>query len=183
MLRSKKESPDSRSNKDTPSISRASPAPQRAHNDPVATPVARPVSSSAKSTYIGNNSQFVGDLSGSADLVIAGKFKGKVSLPKNNVTIEQTGIVEATIQAQMIEVKGKIEGQFNADHTFKVTSSGLVKGDVKSRNIVLESDCDFNGSIQMIKDETPPDSAQKAPQPPKSVAPQPAPQKPQSSAT
>jgi len=142
----------------------------------------RSASSSGTVTNIGDQTQFVGDLTGNADLTIAGKFKGKVSLPKNKVTIDKTGVVEATIHANIISVKGKVEGQFNADTTFQVASSGYVKGDVKARNIILENECDFNGSIQMTKDSPSAESPQPTPQPPKSVGTQqPKPQKPEAS--
>ncbi len=140
--------------------------------EPVTNPAARsnqqPAARSAGSaTYIGEHTQFVGDLTGSSDLSIVGKFKGKISIPKNTVTIEQTGLVEATINAKHIVVKGKIEGQFQAVDTFEVGNTGAVKGDVKARNIVLEHECDFNGSIQMTKEGATVDEPKPVPQPPK----------------
>jgi len=144
--------------------------------EPVTNPAARSnrqpaARSTGSSTYIGEHTQFIGDLTGSSDLSIVGKFKGKISIPKNTVIIEQSGLVEATINAKHIIVKGKIEGQFQAIDTFEVGNTGAVKGDVKARNIVLEHECDFNGSIQMTKEGAAVDEPKPVPQPPKPANP------------
>ncbi len=155
MLRSKRDnSPDHQKTAPAPQVP---PAPSRPSASVAPNEKSR---SNTSITVVGENMQFVGDMNGTNDLVIAGNFKGNISLPENQVTIQESGNAEAKIQSKSIVVKGHINGELIASDTAQFLSSGVFHGEVKTRRIVVEKECDFNGSIHMIKSAQRPQQSQ-----------------------
>lgn len=148
-------------NSDTPSISSvgAQSSPETSGNAKSA-PKENPRISSAASAgpqtpnerndaYIGAQIDFQGEISGSASLKIAGKFKGTINLQDGTVTIEESGNVKAELNAKNVIVEGKFSGDMVGGDTIHIMSTGDVSGNLKAANVVLDNQCQFNGSIEM----------------------------------
>ena len=60
-------------------------------------------------TVIGSSIVIDGEISGDEDLVIQGTVKGKISL-KESLFVEGSGVVEADIETQNVEIAGQVTG-------------------------------------------------------------------------
>ena len=93
-----------------------------------------------------------GKIEGNSDVLICGKFEGSLNIPNNSVTVELSGLAQATLSAKNIIIQGTVNGNLYGSESVHILSSGVVDGDIKSANVILEKSCKFNGSIEMIKD-------------------------------
>ena len=98
---------------------------------------------------IGKSLQIKGELSGSEDLTIDGTVEGKIALGGHNLTIGESGRVTAEIGAKSILVSGDLKGNVNAEERVEVTSTGTMRGDIRSPRVVLADGARFKGSIDM----------------------------------
>ncbi|MDE0309201.1 MAG: polymer-forming cytoskeletal protein [Acidiferrobacterales bacterium] len=128
----------------------------------VSPPVAKP--SSAKLTTLSEHSSVIGEVTGDADVSIYGKFDGTITIPNNTITVESSGLVQANLNAKKIVVHGAIKGNLFGSDTVHVLATGVVEGDIKSMNVILEKACTFNGSIQMLSEAPTPQIRPKPPE-------------------
>jgi len=98
---------------------------------------------------IGKSLHIKGELSGNEDLTIEGKVEGKITLTGYSVTIGQSGLVMAEIQAKSVVVGGQVRGDISADDTVQVAATGTVLGNVRAPRVVLADGAQFKGSIDM----------------------------------
>jgi len=102
---------------------------------------------------IGKSIVIKGELSGAEDLTVEGVVEGRISLPKNNVTVGKDGRVNADVSAQVVTVTGKVEGDVTATERVEITASGAVTGKVCTPRLVVADGAFFQGSIEMKKTE------------------------------
>ncbi len=129
---------------------------------------------------IGPSIKIKGDLSGDEDLMIHGHVNGEIRLPKNKVTIGQSGRVQADVYGKSIRVEGQVKGNLYGDQDVVVRASGRVQGNIVGPRVTLENGANFKGSIDMepetkaAKPEPPPAKPPVAPakpeQPPEAKA-------------
>ena len=93
-----------------------------------------------------------GKIEGNSDVLICGKFEGSLNIPNNTVTVELSGVAQASLSAKNIIIHGTVIGNLYGSESVHIISSGVVDGDIKSSNVILEKSCKFNGSIEMIKE-------------------------------
>jgi cytoskeletal protein CcmA (bactofilin family) len=104
---------------------------------------------------IGASISIVGDVSGSEDLTILGKVEGKVLLPKNSVTVGQSGRVTADIQAKVVSVAGEVRGNLVATEQIVIRKTATMLGNLTAPRVALEDGCCFRGSVEMESQEKP----------------------------
>jgi len=97
---------------------------------------------------IGKGISIRGNLSGGGDLIIEGAVEGQISL-KNHLTIEETGVVKADIEAERLTIKGEMNGNIVASDRVAILANGRVVGDIKAPVVVVEDGAGFKGSIDM----------------------------------
>ena len=102
-----------------------------------------------KKTVICADSTVTGDITGKSDVVIAGRFQGKINIPEHTVTIDNSGKAKASVNAAKIVVHGTIIGDLQAVELVQIPSTGTVRGDIRAGNLILERGCTINGSIEM----------------------------------
>ena len=98
---------------------------------------------------IGKSISIKGDLTGEEDLVIEGTVEGKIDLPTNELTIGETGKVNAEVYAKSIVVVGSISGNVSATEKLEIQSSGLIDGDVRAPRLIIQEGAQLNGSVEM----------------------------------
>jgi cytoskeletal protein CcmA (bactofilin family) len=101
---------------------------------------------------IGRSISIVGDVTGDEDLTILGKVKGKIDLPKHNVTIGESGKVDADVHAKVVSVAGEVHGNLFAGEQILIRRSATMLGNLTAPRVGLEDGCCFRGSVDM---ETP----------------------------
>jgi cytoskeletal protein CcmA (bactofilin family) len=108
-----------------------------------------PFSAAGKAAVIGPGIVIDGDISGSENLVIEGKVKGRIHLSAHEVTVGQSGEVNADISAKIIRVAGKIKGDLSGKEKVIISSTGNVHGNIVAPRMLLEDGAVFKGSIDM----------------------------------
>ena len=98
---------------------------------------------------IGPSIHINGDVTGNEDVRIEGRVEGTVNLSDNVLTVGKDAHINATVNARIIFIEGKVEGDLKADERVVVQSTGDVHGNIVSPRVTLEDGCKFKGSIDM----------------------------------
>lgn len=104
--------------------------------------------SAPDTTQIAQGTKVVGEVDGSADLVIEGQVEGAVSLD-SRVVVGTKGRVDGTIEANAVQVGGKVHGNIHGRERVEVLASGSLEGDVISPRVVISEGAFFKGKIEM----------------------------------
>ena len=99
-------------------------------------------------TVIGGSIVIDGEISGEEDLVIRGTVKGRVVL-RENLIVEDSGVVEADIETQTVTVSGQVTGNIQAGERVEISSGGRMVGDIKSPRILIADGAVFKGNVDM----------------------------------
>jgi len=99
-------------------------------------------------TVIGSSIVIDGEISGDEDLVIQGTVKGKISL-KESLYVEGSGVVEADIDTQNVEIAGRVTGNIVASDKVELKADCRVVGDVKAPRILIADGASFKGNVDM----------------------------------
>ncbi len=101
----------------------------------------------------GSSFSLKGEISGDEDLIIGGRFRGKINLKNHSLLVEQTGKIKADIRVQNVTIKGSIEGNIYASGKVFISKDGDVKGDITSPKISIMEGAGFKGSVKMEMEE------------------------------
>ncbi len=93
-----------------------------------------------------------GELSGEEDLVIQGRFQGKINLENNNILVGEEGNIKADIRANNITVKGIVKGNIHATGKVFISKEGQMEGDIEAPVISIMDGARFKGSVKMDTD-------------------------------
>lgn len=102
-----------------------------------------------KSVNIGKTVEIKGELNGTEDLSIEGKFEGKVTLRDHQLTVGANGRIKGEIFAKSVTVIGEVDGNIVADDKVEVAATGSMKGDLTAPRVLLADGAQFKGSIDM----------------------------------
>jgi cytoskeletal protein CcmA (bactofilin family) len=139
-----------------PSMTDRPPEPARAPETPRPTTTAVTTSASApRSTNLSTLSagvRYEGNISGGGDVQVDGALKGDVRLAR--VLIGESGSVEGAITADMIEVRGKVNGSITAK-SVRLLATARVEGDITQEQLAIEPGAWFQGRSIQAKRELP----------------------------
>ena len=76
-----------------------------------------------KASVLGPTLKFKGELTADEDLMIQGHVNGEIRLPKNKVTIGQSGRVEADVYGKSIRVEGQVKGNLYGEQDVVVLAT------------------------------------------------------------
>ncbi len=107
------------------------------------------VESTKLKAIIGPSIFVKGDLSGDEDLTIQGRVEGKIDFKQHNVTVGRKGRVKADLFGKSIHIEGEVKGNLYGADKIVIRSSGKVRGNISSPQVILEEGCRFKGSIDM----------------------------------
>jgi len=114
-----------------------------------------PAAPAGRSAVIGPGIVIEGNISGTDNLLIEGKVKGHIQLLANEVTVGQSGDVNADVSAKVIRVAGKVRGDLAGKEKVIISSTGNVQGNIVAPRMSLEDGAVFKGSIDMDPGESP----------------------------
>jgi len=109
----------------------------------------RQARSSAGIASIAKSIEIEGTLSGSEDLTIDGKVRGKIKFSGQALTIGPNGKIEAGLRAKLVIVQGEVKGNIVADDKIQIAASGRVEGDLRAPRVALDDGARFVGSVDM----------------------------------
>jgi cytoskeletal protein CcmA (bactofilin family) len=99
-------------------------------------------------TVIGSSIMIDGEISGDEDLVIQGTVKGRISV-KESLYVEGSGVVEADIETQNVEIAGQVTGNIVASDKVELKSDCRVIGDIKAPRVLIADGASFMGNVDM----------------------------------
>ncbi len=99
-------------------------------------------------TVIGSSIVIDGELTGDEALVIQGTVKGRIAL-KEQLAVEESGVVEADIEVQNVQISGKVTGNITASEKVEISSGGRMVGDIKAPRILIADGAVFKGNVDM----------------------------------
>ena len=91
-----------------------------------------------------------GDIQGSENLQVEGKFKGSIKLA-GDIYIGPTGVVEADVEADNVVIQGQISGNVTARNQLQIQSSGKLMGDCTAKSIDIKEGALFEGRSKMLR--------------------------------
>ena len=99
-------------------------------------------------TVIGSSIMVDGEISGDGDLVVMGTVKGRIAL-KESLVIEGSGIVEAEIDSQNVQIAGRVTGNISAGDKVELKSECRVIGDIRAPKILIAEGASFRGKVDL----------------------------------
>lgn len=97
-----------------------------------------------------------GDISGSEDLVIAGRVEGSITLNGRVLTLAAGSHVVGDVEAGTVVVSGKVNGTVEAKERLDIKSTAVVDGTLSTARLIIA-----DGSQITAKVETPARDSQK----------------------
>jgi cytoskeletal protein CcmA (bactofilin family) len=121
-----------------------------------------PTEPAAPATVVGRETRINGELLSSDNVRIEGRVEGKIKSNKQVVVGEQ-GHVQAEVEAVLISIRGKLEGDCSATDKVEVTATGRVYGNISAPRIAVAEGAIFRGSSRMAVEEKKPPRVQAPP--------------------
>ena len=90
-----------------------------------------------------------GDISGSEDLVIAGRVEGSITLEGRTLTLAPESHVVGTITAAAVIVSGTLEGSIQAAETLEIRNTAVVDGDLMTPALIVADGATLNAIVDM----------------------------------
>jgi cytoskeletal protein CcmA (bactofilin family) len=87
-----------------------------------------------------------GDASVPGKATLNGKYDGAITAKE--IEIQSRGIVNGTIQAEVITVDGQCNNSIQATDVLTIGSSGVVKGDISYGKLVVTKGAELDGVIK-----------------------------------
>ncbi len=109
-----------------------------------------PIEQLKEQAVIGPSTSIKGELSGEEDLMIQGRFEGKIDLKKNNVTVGRNGHIKGDIYGKVISIEGEVQGNLLGEEKIVIRESAVVRGNMGTPRFSLEDGAQFKGSIDTI---------------------------------
>lgn len=101
-----------------------------------------PSASLRNPSVLSSDLTFTGDVTGAGDLQVDGTVKGDVRVGK--LIVGETGNIEGSVQADLIEVRGRVVGAI-AGKQVRLTGSAYVDGDISHEQLSIDVGAFFQG--------------------------------------
>ena len=89
-----------------------------------------------------------GVVKGAGTLIVEGEIVGDIQM-MNDVLVRDSGIIEADIRADNVNVNGKVTGNIVATSFIFISGGSRVVGDVTGPSINIEKGAKFRGNLRM----------------------------------
>lgn len=99
-------------------------------------------------TRIGPAAAAQGEITGDEDVLIEGRFQGKINLTRDLV-IARSGRVEGDISVKNLTLYGELAGNAVARERVTIMETGRMKGDVVAARVSINDGAQFRGGIKM----------------------------------
>jgi cytoskeletal protein CcmA (bactofilin family) len=106
------------------------------------------VNSGAMYNALTNGSKIVGKIFADSDFRIDGEVEGTITC-NGKVVIGQKGLLKGSISCVNAEIIGVVEGDVVVAESLSLRASAIIKGDVKTKVLMVEPNAVFNGTCSM----------------------------------
>jgi cytoskeletal protein CcmA (bactofilin family) len=108
------------------------------------------------SSVIGKDLVLEGGITGEGELHVDGVIRGDVRVAR--LTIGETGQIEGTVAAEMVEARGKVIGSITAKQ-IRLFSTAHIDGDITHEQLAMETGASFQGRSLKFQRPAPPREA------------------------
>ena len=103
---------------------------------------------SNSSNIIGKGTTVEGNIETFGNIRVEGRIIGNIK-SKSKIALGQSSYVEGDIGAQNAEIAGEVSGKIEITELLIIKPSGVVKGDIITGKLIVESGATFDGSCKM----------------------------------
>ncbi len=107
------------------------------------------------STLIGKSVSIRGELTGSEDLFLDGKFDGTVTLTGSRLTVGPNSHITGEINVRDVIVLGLVEGNIHATGRIELRQSAVVNGDIYAGRLSIEESASVRGRVELTGNASP----------------------------
>ena len=105
-------------------------------------------------TVFGTETEFDGVLEFKNQLVITGKFTGKIIAPKGDLEIARNAVCNVeSIEVNSLVISGNVKGDISADDRVEICSGSTVHSNISTSRFRIANNVDFNGDVKMLEKE------------------------------
>ena len=105
-------------------------------------------------TVFGSETEFDGVLEFTDELIITGKFTGKINAPDGNLEIAKNSVCEVeSIEVNSLVISGNVKGEINAKDRVEICSGSTVQSDIRTSSFRISNDVHFNCDVKMLEKE------------------------------
>ena len=115
-------------------------------------------------TVLGPRDSLTGTLNVESDLIVHGKVDGQI-VSGGSVTVEAGGVVQASIEAENLTVRGEVRGDVVVKDRLRLTGYGSAEGSATMARLIVEEGGSINGSISMTSAPSAPSGSKPAAKP------------------
>lgn len=98
---------------------------------------------------IGPATILTGEINSDGDFRVDGEFNGSISI-KGELIVGPSGSIVGEVKAKIAEISGRVKANMEIEESVYLKSTSEVEGDIKTKKIVIEDGCVFNGQCKMI---------------------------------
>ncbi len=107
------------------------------------------------STLIGKSVSIRGELSGSEDLFLDGRFEGTIHLSESRLTVGPNAEITADLNVRDVVVFGRIDGNVHATGRLELRQSAVVNGDIVASRLSIEESASVRGRVELTGQAAP----------------------------
>jgi cytoskeletal protein CcmA (bactofilin family) len=104
-------------------------------------------SKSEETTIISRGVKIEGKITSSGNIRVDGEIQGDIFC-ESNMTIGEDAKVDGQLNANTITIGGKVSGIVRAKETLILDSKSNLKGDIYTKNLVIEEGAKFDGKCK-----------------------------------
>ena len=102
--------------------------------------------------FLDEGSEIEGTYRCNGTVMLDAKLRGEITA-SDTLVIGDHGVVEATVRAASVVVRGKVVGNVTASESIELKATARVTGDVEAPRIVMEAGAVLDGRCRMTIDE------------------------------
>lgn len=99
-------------------------------------------------TIIGTGVKVEGTFSAFGDVIVKGQLIGSLST-ENDVSLRNSGVIEANIRAKNASIAGELKGNLSVDEKIELAATAKVSGDIHCRVLAIEEGAILNGRCKV----------------------------------
>lgn len=108
----------------------------------------RRIDESDLDSVLAEDFEFEGEIHFEKPLLVKGHVSGQVS-SKSDLFISEDAIVDASVSAHRVSVKGTVRGDVSAEDRIELFASSRLKGNIATPDLIVQSGCMLNGNCSM----------------------------------
>lgn len=102
--------------------------------------------------FLDDGSEIEGTYTCNGTVMLDAKLRGEITA-RDTLIIGEHGVVEATVRAANVVVRGQVVGNVTASESIELKATARVTGDVEAPRIVMEAGAVLDGRCRMTIDK------------------------------